>query len=168
MSAWALLVAGLISPNAPECLRDCRVSDSGIAFLQNHEGYSPFRYRDSAGYWTIGTGHKLVAGEKFKEPLMPDAATALLRKDLSHAESAINKGVDVPLQQNQFDAVASFTFNVGGGALRSSTLLKKVNAERHNEVPPQFMRWVYAGGKKIDGLKNRRKDEAELYADGSL
>jgi lysozyme len=69
----------------------------------------------------------------------------------------------VPLTDGQFDALVSFTFNLGSGALQRSTLRRKVNREEHDEVPEQFMRWVWAGGRKLRGLMRRREKELLLY-----
>jgi lysozyme len=77
--------------------------------------------------------------------------------------AAVNARVSVPLFQGQFDAVVSWTYNLGEGALKSSTMLKKINAVRHDEVPGQMKRWNRAGGKVLKGLERRREAEAELY-----
>lgn len=80
------------------------------------------------------------------------------------AEQAVCRLIKVPLTDGQFDALVSFTFNLGSGALQRSTLRRKVNHEEHEEVPDQFMRWVWAGGKKLRGLVMRREAEASLYS----
>jgi lysozyme len=77
--------------------------------------------------------------------------------------AAVNARVSVPLFQGQFDAVVSWTYNLGEGALKSSTMLKKINATRHDEVPGQMKRWNKAGGKVVRGLERRREAEAALY-----
>jgi lysozyme len=69
------------------------------------------------------------------------------------------------LTNGQFDALVSFTYNLGGGALQRSTLRRKINREEHGEVPEQFMRWVWAGGRKLKGLVRRRAAESELYTE---
>jgi lysozyme len=91
------------------------------------------------------------------------AAQALLSKDVWSAERSVLRLIKVPLTDGQFDALVSFTFNLGGGALQRSTLRRKVNREEHGEVPEQLMRWVWAGGKRLRGLSRRRKAEAALY-----
>ncbi len=68
-----------------------------------------------------------------------------MRRDLVVAERAVLRLIRVPLTDGQFDALASFTFNLGSGALQRSTLRRKVNREEHTEVPAEFMRWVWAG-----------------------
>lgn len=145
------------------CSANCDLSNSGYALIRTFEGYSPYVYKDSAGLDTIGYGHLIVKGEKFTQPLLPEQAQKLLVKDARIAVNGVNKGVKIPLKQNQIDALISFTYNVGVGAFHKSTLLRRVNAEKHDQVPPQFLRWVRAGGKIIKGLVNRRNAEAELY-----
>lgn len=146
------------------CVKTCQLSDSGYALIRTFEGYSPYIYKDSAGLDTIGYGHLILKGEAFKVPLLPADAQLLLERDAGAKIRDVNKAVHVPLNANQFSALVSFTFNVGSGALNSSTLLKRVNAELHSEVPAQLMRWVNAGGKRIQGLVNRRFAEGELYS----
>ena len=76
--------------------------------------------------------------------------------------------IQVPLEDGQFDAICSFTFNLGAGALQRSTLRRKANREEHGAVPREFRRWVWAGGRKLKGLIRRREAEAELYASQSV
>src|SRR4030095_4711329 len=162
-----LLALGLLGSPAdhpPEpCLGNCRPSPVAIGLIQQFEGYSPFRYRDSAGYWTIGVGHLIRPGERFEEPLLGDAAEKLFQQDLKPKATAVNARVSVPLFQGQFDASVSLVYNIGEGAFAKSTALKKINADRHAEVPAQIKRWNKAGGKVVKGLERRREAEAELY-----
>lgn len=150
-------------PASSVCLKTCDLSETGLGLIRTFEGYSPFVYKDSAGLDTIGYGHLIVKGEKFQQPLLPEQANELLKKDASVAIKGVNRHTNVKLKQNQFDALVSFVFNVGTGAYQKSTLLKRVNEEKHSLVPPQFLKWVYAGGKIIQGLVNRRQAEASLY-----
>ena len=131
--------------------------------IKHFEGYSPIIYKDAAGYDTIGFGHLIKPGEKIEEPLLGDAAEGLLLQDVKPKAAAVNARVSVPLFQGQFDAVVSWTYNLGEGALKSSTMLKKINAVRHDEVPGQMKRWNRAGGKVLKGLERRREAEAALY-----
>jgi lysozyme len=73
--------------------------------------------------------------------------------------------ITVPLTDGQVDALVSFTYNLGGGALQRSTLRRKINRKEHAEVPEQFMRWVWADGRKLKGLIRRREAEVMLYKD---
>ena len=145
------------------CQRDCELSDNGAALIRLFEGYSPFVYNDVGGLATIGYGHLIVKGEKFKEPLMPEDANKLLMKDAGFAVKGLNKGVKVKLKQNQADSLISFIYNVGVGAFNGSTLIKKVNAMLHNDVPFQILRWDKVKGKVVFGLTNRRTAEAAMY-----
>ena len=92
-------------------------------------------------------------------------AEALLRHDLEWVESTINKNVKVPLNQNQYDALASFIYNVGAGAFRKSTLLRLLNQGDYTGAAGQFQRWNKAGGKVLRGLTRRRQAEAEKFRD---
>ena len=88
----------------------------------------------------------------------------LLSALLIIAERAVLRLIKVPLTDGQFDALVSFTFNLGSGALQRSTLRRKVNREEHEEVPAEFMRWVWAGGRKLKGLVRRREAESIRYS----
>jgi lysozyme len=162
MRLAALLIA--LTPVSTQECGPCEVSDSGVALIQHFEGYSPFAYEDVAGKKSIGFGHLMLKGERFEEPLLPDEADDLMRNDLDRTVDGVNDLLEVDLKQNQFDSLVSFSFNVGTGAFESSTLLRRVNAERHREVPAQFLRWNRAGGKVSRGLTIRRETEARYYA----
>ena len=146
------------------CAEHCQISDKGLAVIRHFEGFSPLPYDDGAGYLTVGFGHRILPGEKFDAPLLGEAAENLLRKDLEPKVKAVNVAVRVPLYQWQWDAVFSLSFNIGTGNFAKSTLLKKVNLQAHTQVPAQFLRWKYAGGKVMRGLEVRREAEAGLYA----
>ena len=162
-----LLALGLLgSPvdHPPEpCLGNCKPSPAVVGVIKHFEGYSPVVYKDAAGYPTIGFGHLIKPTEKIAELLLGDAAGRLLQQDIAPKTVAVNARVSVPLFQGQFDAVLSWTYNLGEGALKSSTMLKKINAGRHEEVPAQIKRWNRAGGKVLKGLERRREAEAALY-----
>jgi lysozyme len=162
-----LLVLGVItSPveHPPElCVDNCAVSDAGLALVKHFEGYSPTVYEDAAGYPTIGFGHLIKPGEKIQEPLLGEAAERLLQQDIKPKAAAVNARVSVPLFQGQYDSLVSWTYNLGEVALKSSTMLKKINAARYDEVPGQMKRWNRAGGKVLKGLERRREAEAALY-----
>ncbi len=143
-------------------IAEYKISQSGVELIKKFEGYSAKRYADVAGKSTIGYGHLIREGENYTE-ITKDDAEALLRMDINYAERAVQRNVSVPLTQGQYDALVSFTYNLGEGNLRSSTLLKKLNAGDYDSAASEFLRWVYAGGKKIKGLENRRKKEAELF-----
>ncbi len=117
----------------------------GFDLIRRFEGLSLEPYRDAAGVLTIGYGRLIRPGEEFAEANTEEEAIELLRRDLVVAERAVLRLIRVPLTDGQFDALASFTFNLGSGALQRSTLRRKVNREEHTEVPAEFMRWVWAG-----------------------
>ena len=118
-----------------------------------------------AGYPTIGYGHVVLAHEQdqFASGITQGEATELLRKDVRIAERAVLRLISVPLTDGQFDALISFTFNLGAGALQRSTLRLKVNRGEHESVPPELMKWVWAAGKTLPGLVRRRRLESILY-----
>lgn len=91
----------------------------------------------------------------------------LLRNDVAVAERAVLRLISVPVTQGQFDALVSFIFNLGAGALQRSTLRPKVNREEHADVPAELGKWVWAGGRKLRGLISRRSAESRLYSAGS-
>jgi len=141
------------------------ITQNGLSLIKRFEGFEPKIYLDAAGLPTIGYGHLLLQGEAemFKNGISEAAGEALLIKDVLLAEQAVCRLIKAPLTDGQFDALVSFTFNLGSGALQRSTLRHKVNREEHEEVPEQFMRWVWAGGRKLKGLIRRREAEATLY-----
>ena len=145
-----------------------KISDAGIRAIQDFEGFSRDRYADSAGLATIGYGHLIRPHEQIPERISQAYATGLLRQDLNVAEACVNRLVQVDLTQAQYDALVSFTFNLGCGALSKSTLLKRLNAGDYHGAAREFLKWVYAGGRKIEGLMNRRVAERAMFTGGSL
>lgn len=146
-----------------------QITKQGIDLIKRFEGFEPEIYLDAAGLPTIGYGHLLRPGEAemFADGISEAAGEALLIKDVGIAERAVLRLIKVPLTDGQFDALVSFTFNLGSGALQRSTMRRKVNREEHEEVPAEFMRWVWAGGRKLRGLVRRREAEAGLYQTNS-
>lgn len=150
------------------CVKPCEVSDHGYALVRTFEGYMPFPYKDVAGIETVGYGYVIRPGDAFEYPLLPPAADALLKREMGGFERDINRAVLVPLYQHQFDALGSLTYNIGPSAFRGSTLLRRVNAKQHADVPDSFLMWNKAriGGvlQPVKGLTLRRQQEANLYA----
>lgn len=138
------------------------ITQQGIDLIKHFEGFSPTVYMCPAGLPTIGYGHLLKEGESYIS-ITEDEAEELLRHDVQVAEKAVLRLINVPLTDGQFDALVSFTFNLGSGSLQSSTLRRVVNRRDHREVPTQLKRWVWSGGKKLKGLKLRRDAESILY-----
>lgn len=143
-------------------MKNMRISEKGLDGIKAHEGLVLHVYDDGVGFATIGYGHLIKPGESFTE-ITEAEATELLRRDVAVAERAVNRLVKVPVTQDQFDALVSFTFNLGEGSLERSTLLKKLNAGDYNGAANEFPRWVRAGGRVLAGLVNRRNDERELF-----
>lgn len=133
-----------------------------IDFLRGEEGCVLYPYKDIAGYWTIGIGHLIKPGENFSA-ITNQEASDLLCWDLQIAAASIHRLVKRELGNNQYAALLSFAFNLGGGTLQRSTLLKKCNRLEDDDVPAEFMKYVYASGKKVTGLIKRRAGEAKLY-----
>lgn len=142
------------------------ITQRGLDLIKQFEGFSSQIYLDAAGLPTIGYGHLLRVGEAelFKNGITELVAQALLIKDVSRAEQAVLRLITVPLTNGQFDALVSFTFNLGAGALQRSTLRRKINRGDHADAPAEFMRWVWAGGRKLKGLQRRRRKEALSYS----
>ena len=138
------------------------ITQDGIDLIKRFEGFSSTVYICPAGYPTIGYGHLVSSGESYTE-ISETEAEELLRKDVESAERAVLRLVNVPLTDGQLDALVSFTFNLGSGAFQRSTLRRKVNRQAHTEVPAQLMRWVWAGGRKLRGLRKRRSAESARY-----
>lgn len=139
------------------------ITQNGIDLIKRFEGFSGAVYFCPAGYPTIGYGHVVKNDENFSGGINEIQAEQLLRQDVITAEKAVLRLINVPLTDGQFDALVSFTYNLGSGALQRSTLRRKINREEHADVPKQFMRWVWAGGRKLKGLVRRREAEAIIY-----
>ena len=137
------------------------ISEAGLDFIKEHEGCRLEAYQDSVGVWTVGVGHTgplVVKGLVITQ----DEADDLLRHDVAVAVKCVTGLVTVPLTQEEFDALCSFTFNLGCTALRNSTLLRKLNAGEDG-IATEFLKWDHAGGKQVAGLTKRRADEAALF-----
>lgn len=142
-----------------------KTSDNAVQMIKNFEGLSTKAYLCPAGHKTIGYGHVLLQGEN-RDYINQKEAEDLLFNDLSKIEYIVQRNIQVELNQGQFDALISFTFNLGAASLQRSTLRQKINRYEHEDVPKEFMRWIYAGGKILAGLVARRRAEAEMYVMG--
>ena len=144
-----------------------RTSPEGLDLIKRHEGLRLEAYLDPVGVWTIGYGHTGSAYAKEGVKISRSKAAALLRQDLHEAEHAVAALVNVPLQQDEFDALVSIVFNVGAGAFNRSTLRRKLNAGDRAGAALEFGRWVFGtkDGKKIrlPGLVKRRAEEAAMF-----
>ncbi len=146
------------------------ITEEGRKFIELEEGLSLKAYHggaDVAGLYTIGYGHtsaaglpKVVAGMVITK----DQADQILASDLGSVETSIERLVKVPLNDNQFDMLGSFTFNCGEGALAGSTLLRKLNAGNYDAVPTELMKWVNSNGQRQPGLVARRAREGAYWS----
>jgi lysozyme len=138
-----------------------RINAAGLELVKSFEGLRLQAYRDAVGIWTIGYGH--TPGVKAGQTITEAQASQFLVADLADAESAVERFVTVPLNDNQFAALVSLTFNIGTEAFRRSTLRKKLNAGDYAAVPAQLALWIKGAGKTLPGLVRRRKAEADLW-----
>lgn len=139
-----------------------QISESGLEFIKQAEGCRLEAYLDSVGVPTLGYGH--THGVKASDTCTQEQADAWLLEDLQSVYTDIADYVEVALTQGQYDALCSFVFNLGGSALRNSTLLRLLNAGDYEGAQKQFSRWVHAGGQVLAGLVKRREGEAEMFA----
>jgi len=143
-----------------------QTSEKGIALIKQFEGCKLTAYQDSVGVWTIGygwtqpvDGKPIRAGMTIKQ----ETAERLLKTGLVSYESDVSRLVKVGLTQEQFDALVSFTYNLGARSLSTSTLLRKLNAGDYAGAADEFLRWNKAGGKVLNGLTRRREAERALF-----
>ena len=147
-----------------------RITRQVLTLIEQAEGMELKKYKDAAGFPTVGIGHLLskeeLASGEYNEI---DQATAykLLEADLRESMSQVESLVEVPINDNQFSALVSFTFNLGAGALKRSTLLSKLNAGDYDGAANEFRRWTHAGPKgnkvKLEGLVRRRAQEELVF-----
>ena len=165
-------------PEAPETRGGppgpAQLSRPGADFISRFEGCVLKLYNDPTGNATIGIGHLVHMGRingsephEFKSGITRDRAVELLQQDAAGAARAVRQAITRPLNQAQLDALISFTFNVGEGNLRSSTLRRKLNAGDYASVPSELAKWVFSGGRKLPGLIKRRQAEGALFAHGT-
>jgi len=143
-----------------------KMSAEGLALVKEFEGLRLKAYKCPASIWTIGYGHTSAAGAPTVNPGMEitkEEAETILRRDMAQYEDGVERLGKVRITQGQFDALVDFAYNAGVGALAKSTLLKKVNAEKFDEVPAEFMKWTKGGGKELPGLVRRRRAEVKLW-----
>ena len=142
-------------------MQNMEISQEGLSLIKKFEGCKLESYRCSAGVWTIGYGSTSGISEGME--ISQQRAEALLLEDVAVFEEAVNKAVKVPLEQHEFDALVSWTFNLGPSNLNSSTMLKVLNENKKNEVPAQMRRWNKANGETLQGLIRRREAESLLF-----
>jgi lysozyme len=150
-----------------------KLSENGLKLIKTFEGLRLTAYKDVVGVWTIGygstryhDGKRVRPGDKLASEVQADA---LFRNTLGQYENAVNQFVKAPITQNQFDALVSFTYNEGTGALKKSTLLVKLNEKNYTDAAAHFLAWDKITdpktGKKVvcDTLVQRRKEESQLF-----
>lgn len=144
-----------------------KTSQDGINLIKHFEGLRTKAYLDSVGVATIGYGH--TKGVKLGMIITETKAEELLKQDLEYFEARVLELVKIPLKQNEFDALVSFTFNLGEGNLKKSTLLKKLNkvavptSAIMEDISNEFLKWNKAGGKELKGLTKRRLAEKMMF-----
>ena len=139
-----------------------KITNEGINLIKKFEGLRLEAYLCPAGVWTIGYGH--TKGVKKGQVITQLEADNLLKEDLSSFEKGVTSLIKSNINQNQFDSLVSFAFNLGLNNLKSSTLLKKVNANPNDRtIVDEFLKWVYAKKVFLEGLHRRRQAEANLY-----
>jgi lysozyme len=135
----------------------------GTDLLKFYEGCKLVAYQDSVGVWTIGYGHTKGVYEGMT--ITQEQAEQMLLDELKEYESYVDDLVTVPLNQNQFDALVVWVYNLGPTNFRKSTLLKELNNGNYQAVPIEIKRWNKAGGQVLEGLIKRRKAEANLFSE---
>ena len=139
---------------------DLKTSQEGISLIKSFEGCELTAYRCSADVPTIGYGH--TVGVSDGDTCTQEEAETMLAEDLVEFEDYVKNYVESELQQNEFDALVAWTYNLGPANLKESTMLKELNSGNFEEVPRQMKRWNRAGGEVLDGLIRRREAESRL------
>jgi lysozyme len=140
-----------------------QLSEAGLDLIKRSEGFRGNTYLDVAGIATIGYGHRLLPGESFPNGISEAQAEQILAGDAQQSEQAVQRLVQVPLTQGQFDALVDFCFNLGAGRLAASTLLKDLNAGQYEAARDQLLLWDHVGTQENAGLKARREAEFQLW-----
>jgi lysozyme len=160
-------------PAPPSETSPIAISDRGSRFIAQFEGFDPKLVNDDAGHCTIGFGHLIHLGPsdgnesaEFKRGITRERGLELLAQETTDAAEVVSHLVAIPLTQAQFDALVSFTFNVGQTHFATSTLLKLLNQGDYVSVPTQLSRFVFAGGRRLPGLVVRRAAEGRLFSMG--
>ena len=138
-----------------------QTNSSGVNLIKSFEGLRLKAYQDAVGVWTLGYG--TTRGVKPGQEITEAQAEALIKTDLTRFERDVSQAVRISINDNQFAALVSFTYNVGSGAMRSSTLLRKLNRRDINGAANEFPRWNRAGGRILAGLTRRRNAERALF-----
>lgn len=165
----------LIQPEPPNPSSTLQLSNDGFNFIKRHEGLPmrnglAYMYNDSAGHCTIGIGHLIHLGncdgsaseESYKNGITEAQAYDLFKRDLAKYEEAVKSSVRVSLTQYQYDALVSFTYNIGTAGFKGSSVLTELNQGNYDIVPDRIMLW-----NKPAIIIGRRTDEANLFRTGN-
>lgn len=142
------------------------ISENGYAIIRDAEGFRSTAYLDTGGVWTIGFGTiKYPNGKSVKkgDSCTKSEAELWLKNDCVWVDACLDKNIKVKINQNQFDALSSFVYNIGETAFVKSTMLTLINQNSLTSAASQFDRWVFDNGKRIQGLVNRRAKERKLF-----
>lgn len=137
------------------------INKEGIELIKHFESLRLEAYQDSVGVWTIGWGHTKNVFKGMK--ITKEEAEEFLKKDLEVFENLVNDLLEVEINDNQFSALVSFSFNLGINNLKKSTLLKLINEKDFFNSSKEFVKWSNAGGRRLKGLVRRRLSERNLY-----
>ena len=140
-----------------------QLSAAGLDLIKKSEGFRTTVYFDTAGFPTIGYGHRLEPNESFPDGICPTEADVILCWDVRQAEQAVARLVKVQLTQSQFDALVDFTFNLGASRLAASTLLLDLNAGKYEAAAAALLRWDHSGDHEVPALKARRVTEVQFW-----
>jgi GH24 family phage-related lysozyme (muramidase) len=140
-----------------------KLSRRGVRLIQDYEGFRSSPYRDSVGVWTIGYGSTKGVGPQ-TAPLNRQQASERLRSEVDAEYGAAVNALHLPLNQHQFDALVSFVYNVGPGALGLDTGIgRELRAHHWHRAADELLRWDKAGGRALPGLTRRRRAERQLF-----
>ena len=143
-----------------------KISPKGLELIKHFEGYMNKAYLDTALVWTVGYGTTHFKYRKVQDgdSLSKKTASMILESQVDeHYSLGVSHLVEVKVTQNQFDALVSFAYNLGVGALQKSTLLKYLNQGKYKKAAKEFKKWKYVQGKPSKGLLFRRNEEAKLF-----
>jgi len=144
-----------------------KASKKCLEMLAHHEGVRQKPYKCPAGLWTVGVGHLIGDGkslpDSWNRTFSLEEVYAILAKDVERFERGVSRYITVPLKQCEYDAIISFSFNLGLGVLQRSTLRQALNRGDKEAAIESLLKYNKAGGKILKGLDNRRKDEAALF-----
>lgn len=135
--------------------------DKAIKLLETFEGCRLKAYKCPAGVWTIGYGH--TEGVKEGDTITKEKAREILGQDLLAYHNQLVPLVYVPVTKSMHAALLSFIYNLGAGTCKKSTLFKELNARNYQAAANGFSQYVFAGGKKLDGLVSRRNAERQMF-----